>query len=83
MTHRLTIDYPEDYQLIRKVYDALYVEGQPPFGLQAILDYLDQHPEVFALNAKYAGVNWYRHHLGQLKTVGASRTRVVESEQKK
>jgi spore coat polysaccharide biosynthesis protein SpsF len=82
MTHRLTIDYPEDYQLISKVYDALYVEGQPPFGLPAILDYLDQHPEVFALNAQYAGVNWYRHHLGQLKTVDASQTRFTEQEQK-
>ena len=55
MTHRLTIDYAEDYELIRRVYDALYVPGKPPFGLQAILDYLDAHPEVFALNQKFAG----------------------------
>jgi spore coat polysaccharide biosynthesis protein SpsF len=32
MTHRLTIDYAEDYELIRKVYDALYVEGGRPSG---------------------------------------------------
>jgi len=82
MTHRLTIDYAEDYELIRRVYDALYVEGKPPFGLQAILDYLDAHPEVFALNQKFAGVNWYRHHLGELKTVDASRTRIPEHELK-
>jgi spore coat polysaccharide biosynthesis protein SpsF len=82
MTHRLTIDYAEDYELIRRVYDALHVEGQPPFGLQAILDYLEAHPDVFALNAKFAGVNWYRHHLGELRTVDASRTRVPEHERK-
>jgi len=82
MTHRLTIDYAEDYELIRRVYDALYVEGKPPFGLQAILDYLNAHPEVFALNQKFAGVNWYRHHLGELKTVDASRTRIPEHERK-
>jgi spore coat polysaccharide biosynthesis protein SpsF len=82
MTHRLTIDYAEDYELIRRVYDALHVEGKPPFGLQAILDYLDAHPEVFALNQKFAGVNWYRHHLDELKTVDASRTRVPEHERK-
>ena len=64
------------------MYDALYVEGQPPFGLQAILDYLAAHPEVFALNQKFAGVNWYRHHLDELKTVDASRTRVPEHERK-
>ena len=82
MTHRLTIDYAEDYELISRVYDALFVEGKPPFGVQAILDYLDANPDVFALNQKFAGVNWYRHHLGELKTVDASRTRVPEHERK-
>ena len=40
------------------------------------------NPEVFALNQKFAGVNWYRHHLGELKTVDASQTRVAEHERK-
>jgi spore coat polysaccharide biosynthesis protein SpsF len=75
MTHRLTIDYPEDYELIKNVFEALHVEGARPFGLQAILAYLDRHPEVFRINQKYAGVNWYRHHLNELKTVDASQTR--------
>jgi spore coat polysaccharide biosynthesis protein SpsF len=71
MTHRLTIDYAEDYELIRRVYDALYVEEA---SLRA-----PGHPRlpggpsrIFALNHKFAGVNWYRHHLGELKTVDAS-----------
>src|SRR5262249_33030644 len=27
MTHRLTVDYPADYQLVHAVFDALYQEG--------------------------------------------------------
>lgn len=80
MTHRLTIDYEADYQLIQAVYDALYDPSKPPFSLQDILHYLDAHPEVFALNAEYAGVNWYRHHLDELSSIDASRTRWTEDE---
>lgn len=75
MTHRLTIDYPDDYELIRRVFEALYRDDRPPFGLGEILAYLDAHPDVFRLNQRYAGVNWYRHHLAELRTVDASRTR--------
>jgi spore coat polysaccharide biosynthesis protein SpsF len=75
MSHRLTIDYPEDYQVIRAVFEALHEQGAAPFGLDPILRYLGAHPEVYELNHKYAGVNWYRHHLAELKTVDASRTR--------
>lgn len=75
MTHRLTIDYPEDYELIRRVFEALHREGVAPFGLDEILGYLDEHPDVYRINQRYAGVNWYRHHLGELRTVDPSRTR--------
>jgi spore coat polysaccharide biosynthesis protein SpsF len=75
MTHRLTIDYPEDYEVVRAVFEALHREGSAPFGLEEILAYLEAHPEVFRINQRYAGVNWYRHHLGELRTVDASRTR--------
>ncbi len=80
MSHRLTIDYQEDYELIRDVYEALYRQGEPPFSLEAILEYLDAHPEIFAKNAKLAGVNWYRHHLDDLATVDSSQTRWTEAE---
>jgi spore coat polysaccharide biosynthesis protein SpsF len=77
MSHRFTIDYPEDYALIRAVYDALWTDERPHFSLREILDFLAQRPDVFALNAKYAGVNWYRNHLGELQTIDASQTRQV------
>jgi spore coat polysaccharide biosynthesis protein SpsF len=74
-SHRLTVDYPEDYQLVAAVYDELWSPEWPVFGLAEILALLDTRPEVAALNAAYAGVNWYRHHLGELRTVGTADTR--------
>jgi spore coat polysaccharide biosynthesis protein SpsF len=74
MSHRFTIDYREDYELIRAVYDALHSEARV-FSLAEILDFLDRNPAVFALNARYAGLNWYRHHLNDLRTVAPSQTR--------
>ena len=73
MTQRWTIDYPEDYIFIRSIYDALY-ERMPRFGIPEILAYLDQHPEVSAMNASLAGVNWYRHHLDELRSIHPSQT---------
>jgi spore coat polysaccharide biosynthesis protein SpsF len=73
MTHRWTIDYPEDYAFIRRVFEALYSEN-PAFGIDDILDLLAAQPEIAAINAKYAGVNWYRHHLHELRTVDARHT---------
>lgn len=74
LSHRWTLDYPEDYAFIRRVYEALY-PANPAFGLDDILDLLDARPEIPAINAAYAGVNWYRHHLHELTTVDARHTR--------
>lgn len=74
MSRRWTIDYEEDYRFIRAVYDALY-SADPRFGLDGILNFLAENPGIEALNSRYAGVNWYRHHLGELRTVSAEQTR--------
>jgi len=76
MSHRWTIDYSEDYALISAVYDALWTPERPVFSLDEILAFLDQHPDVAALNARYAGENWYRHHLGELTTISPDQTRL-------
>jgi spore coat polysaccharide biosynthesis protein SpsF len=67
-SHRWTIDYEEDYQFIRTVYEGLY-PVKPDFRLNDILDYLDEHPDVAAINQRHAGEYWYRHHWDELKTV--------------
>ncbi len=79
LTHRWTIDYPEDYAFIRGVFEELY-PSDPDFGLDEILALLERKPEIAALNRKYAGVNWYRHHLHELKTVDARHTRCIQGD---
>jgi len=73
-THRVVLDYADDYKLISRLFDALHPRN-PAFGVGDIVRYLDEHPEVRELNARYRGVNWYRHHLGELRTVAPSETR--------
>lgn len=68
-SHRWTIDYPEDYQLIKAVYDELWSAGRPVFSLQEILNLLQSRPDLGTLNAAFAGQTWYRHHLHELKTI--------------
>lgn len=67
-SHRWTIDYEEDYAFINAVYNALYPR-KPHFGLNDILALLDEKPELRAINQQYAGVNWYRHYLADLRYV--------------
>jgi spore coat polysaccharide biosynthesis protein SpsF len=65
-SHRFTIDYPEDYAFIKRVYDELYAQ-KPLFGLNDILQLLEKQPDIIAINEKYAGVTWYSRHLASLQ----------------
>lgn len=76
LKYRFTIDYFEDYQFIKTVYEQLY-PSNPRFSLNDILDLLNKNPEIKEINAKYNGVNWYRNHLKQLKTVSPSETKFI------
>ncbi len=78
MTHRWTIDYPEDYNFIKTIYDRLWTTSQPIFSMKDILALLDQNPEIAGINNRFAGVNWYRDHLGDLKTITPDQTRIIE-----
>lgn len=74
MSHRWTIDYKADYCFIQNIYAELYPHN-PQFGLNDILQLLARQPQLAAINQHLAGVNWYRHHLSELKTVNATMTR--------
>lgn len=76
MTHRWTVDYREDYELVQKVYSELY-RVNANFGLNDILSLLEKKPELTHINARYVGVNWYRHHLEELKTISSEQTRII------
>lgn len=47
---RWTIDYPEDYELLRSIFKNLY-PGNPLFGMREVLDFLAKNPELEKLNA--------------------------------
>lgn len=76
MSHRFTLDYPEDYQFIGKIFEKLYPNNHQ-FTLDDILSLLEAEPQLMEINAMYAGVNWYRHHLSELQTVSADETRIL------
>jgi spore coat polysaccharide biosynthesis protein SpsF len=78
MSHRFTIDYPEDYQFIKKVYEELYPQ-KADFSCDDILSLLETQPEIYQINSGYAGVNWYRNHLDELKTVSPDQTKTLSS----
>ncbi len=60
--HRWTIDHPEDYVLVRAVYDALYHVG-PRFSCEQVLSFLEAHPEIDHVNQHLRGQSWYVTHL--------------------
>jgi len=76
MTHRFTIDYKEDYEFIKTVFEELYPKSKR-FGLEDILLLLEQKPEIKKINEKYVGVNWYRNHLDELKTISPEQTKKI------
>jgi spore coat polysaccharide biosynthesis protein SpsF len=70
-SHRFVLDYPEDLQFVRAVYDALWRAERPIFPLAEILTLVEARPEITGMNAVHAGDGWYRHHLAELRTVAA------------
>ena len=47
--HRWTVDTPEDYELVRRLFEAL-IPAHPEFTQEDILDVLDAHPDWLAIN---------------------------------
>jgi spore coat polysaccharide biosynthesis protein SpsF len=78
MSHRFTIDYMDDYEFIKTVFEELY-PGKPDFSCDDILELLERRPDIYEINSAYSGVNWYRNHLDELKTISAEQTRTVAS----
>jgi len=73
MSHRMTIDYKEDYEFVKKIYNELYDEKQL-FTLCDIMMLMDKKPEIKKINEQHAGVNWYGNHLDELNTISSRET---------
>jgi spore coat polysaccharide biosynthesis protein SpsF len=78
MSHRFTIDYQADYEFIKTVFEELYPMKRD-FSCHDILDLLEKRPDIYQINAEYSGVNWYRNHLDELKTISADQTKTIAS----
>ena len=52
---RITLDYPEDFELIKKIFESLYIEKKY-FSLEQILDFLKTNPELLEINKKYVSL---------------------------
>jgi spore coat polysaccharide biosynthesis protein SpsF len=72
-THRLTLDYAEDYRVIRAVFEALHENGAAPFSVEDVVDFLDDHPDIQAINAHHGGASWVTAHVHELRTLGGKR----------
>lgn len=57
-SHRWTIDYPEDYQFIRRVYEELY-PSNPDFSMEDILQLIMLKPDIQDINSRFAGQYWW------------------------
>jgi spore coat polysaccharide biosynthesis protein SpsF len=51
---RLTVDTPEDFDFISKIFAELY-PAKPNFGLPEIIDLLERKPELLAINRHITG----------------------------
>ncbi|NJD22455.1 MAG: acylneuraminate cytidylyltransferase [Melioribacter sp.] len=78
-THRWTIDFPEDYEFIRKVYDELY-STNPAFSLNDILTLLKQKTEIAEINQQYLGKYWYENHLDELTHIDEYKNKIKRNE---
>jgi spore coat polysaccharide biosynthesis protein SpsF (cytidylyltransferase family) len=60
---RLDLDYPEDIELIRRIYEALY-KGKP-IPLEEVYQFLDSNPELILINKfrVHTEGNYYAHRL--------------------
>jgi len=48
--YRLSLDYPEDYELNKAVFDYLN-EPQAPVSLKKVIDFLEQNPDIAKINS--------------------------------
>lgn len=53
---RLTMDYPEDFEVIREIYQDLYKKNKF-FGMKEILKFLEENSKILEINQKYVNFN--------------------------
>ena len=54
---RMSLDYPEDYQFFKEVFERLYRPGKV-FTLKEILNLLENNPDIVGINKEVANTYW-------------------------
>lgn len=49
--YRLNLDYPEDYFLLKTLFESLYIKNRN-FTLEDVIYWLDTHPKIFEVNSQ-------------------------------
>jgi spore coat polysaccharide biosynthesis protein SpsF len=75
-SYRWTIDYEEDYQFIKRVYEELFPRN-PNFGLYDIIDLMEKQPEIALINKQYLGNYWYMNHLNDLNHIDEYKKKIT------
>jgi spore coat polysaccharide biosynthesis protein SpsF len=76
--YRLTLDYPEDYQLLNHLYTT--IPFKTTLSLENVIHYLDKHPEIAAINSLCVQLDLdqkikeqidknYREHFQEIKKI--------------
>lgn len=68
---RMTLDYPQDFDFFKEIFKHLYQSGQV-FSLVAILQLLDAHPEIVAINREIQAI--YEKNLQRITKIPRLRT---------
>lgn len=79
-SHRFVLDYPEDYEFIKTVYEELYNENSS-FTLNDILDLVERKPEIQTLNKHFIGKNWYKNYTSDLNNANNFKSEIWETVQ--
>ena len=67
LSHRFVLDYREDFEFIKTVYEHLYTVD-PKFTLYDILDLLNVYPYMNEINSHLRGNSWYKKYEREFKT---------------
>lgn len=51
-SYRLTIDYPEDYELVKRIFAHFYLNNKN-FGMEEIIYFLKNNSDLLKINSKY------------------------------
>ena len=76
--HRWTLDYAEDYALIRRVIEELTPVYGSTFAMDDVLAFMDEHPEVARSNAQFITVQPVSP-TGRILSVTAGRAQPIAS----